>query len=382
MRRRTSALAAAALVVVIVTSGVVVMSDAKQQAQAAAQPPATTVKVRRRELSAMVSQPGILTYAAEPDGSPYAVINEAHGIYTKLPAVGEVISQGQVLYRVDDRPVLLFKGWTPAYRTLAVGASGPDVAELNADLVALGYARSSSPRANSSWFGSATAAALERFQAAWGVPQTGSLPLGAAVFEPTTVRVTAVLAQLGGSTQIGQTALQATSTTREVQVALAASQQTTMAVGDAVSITLPNDRVTPGLVSSVGAVATCPSALDPGGSGSASAGPGMDTCSAGSTTTPTINVDVAPSDPAATGTWDQAPVQVSIVTARVPNALVVPVDALLAQSSGDYAVEVVGAREIKHLVPVLLGLFDDADGLVAVTGSGLAAGQEVVVPAT
>ena len=32
--------------------------------------------------------------------------------------------------------------------------------------------------------------------------------------------------------------------------------------------------------------------------------------------------------------------------------------------------------------PVSLGLFDDADGLVQVTGSGLAAGQQVVVPAT
>jgi hypothetical protein len=93
-------------------------------------------------------------------------------------------------------------------------------------------------------------------------------------------------------------------------------------------------------------------------------------------------VDVTPSDPAATGTWDQAPVQVAITTARVPGALVVPVNALLAQSSGGYAVEVAGAAGINHLVPVSLGLFDDADGLVQVTGSRLSAGQEVVVPAT
>jgi hypothetical protein len=33
-------------------------------------------------------------------------------------------------------------------------------------------------------------------------------------------------------------------------------------------------------------------------------------------------------------------------------------------------------------VPVSLGLFDDAEGLVQVTGSRLVAGQEVVVPAT
>ena len=93
-------------------------------------------------------------------------------------------------------------------------------------------------------------------------------------------------------------------------------------------------------------------------------------------------MDVTPADPAATGMWDQAPVQVGITTASVPRALIVPVTALLAQSSGGYAVEVAGAGGINHLVPVTLGLFDDADGLVQVTGPGLAASQKVVVPAT
>jgi hypothetical protein len=58
------------------------------------------------------------------------------------------------------------------------------------------------------------------------------------------------------------------------------------------------------------------------------------------------------------------------------------VTALLAQPSGGYAVEVVGAAGTGHLVAVSLGLFDDADGLVQVAGPGLAAGQEVVVAAT
>jgi hypothetical protein len=366
---------------VVVAGGAVVMSGAKQQALTAQQPSVNTVKVERRELSAMVSEAGILIYSAQSDGSPYSVINQTRGIYTELPAVGEVISQGHVLYRVNDRPVVLLDGATPAYRTLAVGASGPDVADLNADLVALGYATPSQLSPSSSLFGSATAAALEKLQAALGLTQTGTLALGQAVFEPTVLRVTTVLAPLGGSSQAGQTVLQATSTARQVQVALDASQQTNMAVGDKVTITLPNNRITPGVVSAVGAVATCPAGSGPGGSSSSSAGPGTDTCSA-SSTTPTVLVDVIPSDPAATGTWDQAPVQIGIATARVPSALVVPVTALLAQSSGGYAVEVVGAAGINHLVAVSLGLFDDADGLVAVTGSRLAAGQEVVVPVT
>jgi hypothetical protein len=262
------------------------------------------------------------------------------------------------------------------------------VAELNADLVALGYATRAQLHPRSASFGPATTAAVMKLQAALGMTQNGRLALGQVVFEPSAVRVTSVSAQLGSSTRPGETVMQATSTRRQVQVALSASEQTTMAVGDKVSITLPNNRPTPGVVSSVGAVATCPSSAGSGGSGgsgSSSAAPGTDACSSGSSgsgTTPTIAVGVTPSDPAATGTWDQAPVQVGITTATVPNALVVPVTALLARSGGGYAVEVIGAGATNHLVPVSLGLFDDAEGLVQVIAPGLAVSQRVVVPTT
>jgi hypothetical protein len=382
--RKTWALAAAAVLAVVTVTGGVLVTSGGKAASAARQLPVGATRVERRTLSAMVSQGGILTYRARSDGSPYSVINQARGTYTALPALGQVIRQGHALYRVNDTPVVLLYGSTPAYRTLSAGASGPDVAELNADLVALRYASSSQLRPRSAVFGSATTTAVMKLQAALGVTQNGTLTLGQLVFEPSAVRVTSVSAQLGGSAQTGQTVMQGTSTTRQVQVALSASEQTTMAVGDKVSITLPNNQTTPGVVSSVGAVATCPSSSGSGGTGSSSAAPGTDTCSSGGSggSTPTITVDVTPSDPAATGTWDQAPVQVGITTDSVPNAIVVPVTALLAQSGGGYAVEVVGAGASNHLVPVSLGLFDDADGLVQVTGPGLAAGEEVVVPTT
>jgi hypothetical protein len=381
MTRKTWLLAGAAvLVAAIAVAGVVVMSTANQATPAAQEPPANTVPVEMGKLSAMVSVDGTLTYLAQSDGSPYSVINQAQGTYTKLPAFGQVISLGQVLFRVNDSPVVLLYGATPAYRTLSDGATGADVAELNADLVALGDASSAQLSPTSASFGSATTTAVEKLQAALGVTQSGVLTLGDAVFEPTAVRVTTMSAQLGGGTQTGQTVLQATSTTRIVQVALDAAQQTEVAVGDTVTITLPNNHTTPGVVSSVGTVATCPSSSTSSASGSSSAAPGTDTCSSGSST-PTITVDVTPSDPSATGTWDQAPVKVGITTASVPSALVVPVTALLAQSGGGYAVEIVGAAGTNHLVPVSLGLFDDAEGMVQVSGSGLAAGQNVVVPA-
>ena len=379
---------ATVLAVALAAGGVVVISGEKPATSAAQAPPPTTVKVEKRELSAMVSLSGTLTYQVAPDGSPYSVINQAGGTYTELPVPGQVITQGQVLYRVNDSPVVLLYGSTPAYRALSAGATGADVAELNADLVALGYATANQLSPTSSFFGSATATAVEKLQADLGVAQNATLALGQAVFEPTAVRVTSLSAQLGSSTQTGQTVMQGSSTTRQVQVALDASQQTDVAVGDTVTIILPNNQSTPGVVSSVGTVATCPSSSGSSGSSgssSSSATPGTGTCSSGSSgssTAPTVTVEVNPSDPAATGTWDQAPVQVTVTTASEPNALVVPVTALLAQSGGGYAVEVVGAGGTNHLVPVSLGLFDDADGLVQVTGSELAAGQNVVVPTT
>jgi hypothetical protein len=296
------------------------------------------------------------------------VVNQAQGTVTALPAVGQVVSQGQILYQVDGNPVVLLYGTTPAYRSLSEGASasdvtGTDVAELNTDLVALGYATSSEIPAGSDEFSWWTKDAVEKLQAALGMTQNGTLTLGQTVFLPTAARVTTVSATLGAPAQPGQPVLTATSTTRQVNIALDADQQSEVAVGDEVTITLPSNQTTPGVISSVGTVATAP---PPGSSDSA----------------PTITVLVNPSDPGATGSWDQAPVNVTVTTAAAHDALVVPVDALLALAGGGYAVEVAGASGLHQLVPVTLGLFDDADGLVQVTNSGLGAGQHVVVPAT
>lgn len=280
--------------------------------------------------------------------------------YTMLPAVGRIVRRGQALYSVDGAPVVLLYGTVTPYRAFAAGMSpGRDVAELNANLEALGYGHGLSGDA----FTSGTAAAIDSFQAARGLDQTGSLALGSVVFERGPVRVTSVTPTRGSAVQAGPV-LDITTTARQVTIALDASQQSAVRVGDPVTITLPDNSTTPGRVSYVGTVATTPSS-DGGGGDS----------------TPTIEVDVTPTDPAATGTLDQAPVQVSIVTASVRNALVVPVNALLALAGGGYAVEVVGAGGAHHLVAVTLGLFDDAEGLVQVTGKGLHPGQQVVIPA-
>ncbi len=303
MRRPKLVVAAAAFLAAVVVTGAIVIFIQKPASPEAQVPPADTAKVELGNLSATVAVEGTLTYLAQSDGSPYSVINQPRGTYTKLPALGEVISQGQVLYRVNDTPVALLYGSTPAYRTLLLGATGPDVAELNADLLALGYTSSTQISPSSTHFGWATSLAVEKLQASLGIPQTGELTLGDVVFEPSPLRVTNLSVSLGDATQPSQTVMQATSTTRIVEVALDASQQTEVADGDTVTITLPNNKITPGVVSSVGKVATCPPSSGSTGSSFGSAAQVGDTCSSGNSgnTTPTIIVDIIPSRPGCHG---------------------------------------------------------------------------------
>jgi hypothetical protein len=197
MRKHWVLAGAAVLVAATATGGAVVMSSAKP-ATATQEPPVNTATVERGKLSDMVSQYGILTYRARSNGSPYAVINRARGTYTKLPNAGDTVDCGAVLYRVDDKPVLLLCGSTPAYRSLSRGDSGSDVTELNANLVDLGYATRAQLDPSSDSFSSETAAALEKLQSKLGQDRTGSLDLGQAVFLPESVRIAKVTGELGG----------------------------------------------------------------------------------------------------------------------------------------------------------------------------------------
>ena len=286
--------------------------------------------------------------------------------FTAIPATGQILSRGSNVYSLDGLPVPLFYGTVIPDRALYLGvADGPDVTQLQANLIALGFGSGISATAH---FSSATEQAVKTWQASLGVPATGVVALGDFVLEPGPIEVDTVSASLGETAaQPGSSVLTATSTSRVVTIALDAAQQSEVKVGDPVTITLPNNNTTPGVVSSVGTVATSSSsgAGNTGGGGSSS----------------TITVVVTPTDPSATGAYDQAPVEVSITNASVASALVVPVDALLALSGGGYALEEIGKGKVHHLVPVSLGLFDDADGLVQVSGPGVAAGQRVVVPA-
>lgn len=377
-RRRRVVAVVAAVAVVLAAAGVAVVvvrpfgidvpdpfgHSGKPTSEAATKPGATAT-VKRGTLASQVTESGTLGYRARADGTPYSVVNQASGTYTRLPTAGSVIHCGDVLYQVSNDPVPLLCGPTPLSRSLSEGMNGPDVKELNAELVKLRYATSDELDPSSDYFGAATTDALENLQDDIGVDQTGSLRLGDAVFLPHALRVGKVTATPGTPARPGAPIAEATSTTRQVQVDLDASDQGSVKKGDKVDITLPDGSTTPGVVSRIGTVAT-----------SSGSGSGSDSSSV------TIPVYIRLTHPKAAGTLDQAPVQVLITTDKVKDALIVPVTALLARAGGGYAVETVSADGGRQLVPVEVGLFDDADGLVQVQSPTLTAGQQVVVPAT
>ena len=285
------------------------------------------------------------------------------GTLTWLPPAGAVIRQGQVLYRVDNgSPVVLLYGTGPAWRALIVGVTGQDVSQLNHDLVRLRYAgRPDIATAGWDCYSWETAQAVKRLEEHLGVSApAGTLAMGQAVFEPGALRVNRVSASLGGPAS--GPVLTATSDRHVVMIPLDVSEEGVVKTGDRVTVTLPDGTTTPGVVSSVGTVATTTTGPD------------------GSPAT-TVQVQVRLTEPEAAGSLDQAPVTVNVTTATARDVLAVPVGALVARAPDKYDVEIAGTGARRRWVPVTPGIFDDADGLVQVTGA-LRPGEPVVVPAS
>jgi hypothetical protein len=255
-------------------------------------------------------------------------------------------------------------------------APGPDIAQLDRNLIALGYGTYLTV---SDYFTAATAYAAELWQQAAGLPVTGTVPLGQIAFAPGPLRITSVIPSLGSAPQPGSAMLTATSSVPVVTAQLPVTQEYLVRPGNQVTVTLPDGvTTTPGVVTAVSSVATAA----PGGQqdGATPGPPGNGRSDGGQDT---VAMTVRLIHPAAAGNLDQAPVSVNIVAAQARDVLAVPVSALVALAGGGYAVEVVhgsGPDTTRQLVPVRTGLFSDT--LVQVSGTAITAGLEVEVPSS
>jgi hypothetical protein len=402
---------AAAVLAGATVVAVVVSREAATQVPPAKPAHVNTATVIRTNLAQTETLPGTLGF-----GTQMTINGAGSGIITGLPAVGSVISRGQVLYRVDDQPVVVFYGKTPLFRTLAppktpikpktpirptptvtatptgrptvtptmappakgetssrwdgrVKASahmtvltsansalltGHDVTVVARNLAAMGYDIGPELPApgGEASYTPALAAAVKDWQQRVGMTPTGTLGVGQVVVVRGPIRVAGVSAQLGDP--VAGQLLAVSSTAKTVTVAAAATDLTSVAQGASAGITLPDGTLVPGTVTAIGQ--TVQSSVDP---------------NTGQSGTDTYNITVTPLHQAQVANLQSAPVQVAFATSTRHSVLAVPVNALLALAGGGFALQPTNGS----LIAVKTGLF--ANGMVQVTGTGVHAGLEV-----
>lgn len=342
-----SVLAVAAAAAAAVTAGAGFGGRGSGAGAASPLPPATA-QVTRQTLVDTQDVDGDLGY-----GPTSPAVNRLPGTLTWLPDTGAVVSRGQRLYTVDNKPVPLLYGSLPAYRPLAPGADGPDVRQLEANLRALGY----SGFAADDEYTSDTAAAVRAWQQDLDLPATGAVELGRVVFAAGPVRVDSLAAAVGQPATPGAV-LRYTGTARMVQADLDLADQRLARRGAKVAVRLPDGRSVAGTVTRVDTV------IEPG---------------AGQNADPVTRLAavVSLADQRAVRGLDQAAVRVEFTASRRAAVLTVPVAALVALAEGGYGVQVVDGSASRY-VPVRTGLF--AAGRVEIAGTGIAAGTVVGMP--
>ncbi|WGL53243.1 hypothetical protein P5P86_05310 [Nocardioides sp. BP30] len=332
-----------------------------------------TVAVARGRLAQAQELTGALGF-----GQPTTVTGHGEGTITWLPATETTVTRGHQVYRVDDRPVVLLYGALPLYRTLtshpgapgggdsgdgadsgdsgdAAGSGtdqpppvtpllrGSDVDLVAANLAALGLYHGPTSEVTYSW---PLTYAVERWQRALGEQPSGVIDPREVVVARGPIRVDGVTAHLGDDAQ--QPVLTVTSTAKKVTLQAPVALAGSIKVGHRVRVRLPDGRTVGARVESIGTAA-----------GDGDGGP------------PSVPVVVRPVRAGALRRVALGPVTARVVTASVPDALHVPIAALVALAGGGYAVE----RSGGGLVRVTIGMV--ADGEVQVFG--VSAGTRVVI---
>jgi hypothetical protein len=344
--------AVALLAVIVIGVGAVVVTDRDDQVAATAEDRPLdfdVVTALRKDLVEDSDVDGTLGF-----GTAENLPNLVSGVVTWLPEPGQVMGFGDVLYEIDDRPVFLFEGETPMYRPLNGRTSdGSDVRHLEELLVALGHADEGSLDVDDD-FTPATANAIEAWEAAIGVEETGAVSLGTLVYRTEGFRVSAVNVSLGQQVN-GGSILSVTATERVVTVPLDTSLAGLLEEGQFVEVELADGTMVDGEVTVVSDVAV--------------------TDGQGPNASSSVEVEIVLAEGGAV--VDESPVAVRVEEVLERDAIVVPIASLLALAEGGYAVEVVEGDGSVRLTGVSLGTFLGNE--VSVTGD-VEPGDRVVVP--
>ncbi|MGN9838849.1 efflux RND transporter periplasmic adaptor subunit [Nonomuraea sp. H19] len=333
----------------VAVNGTGVLEAGAGPTQSAAVLPPATAQVTKQTLNDTMDADGELGY-----GPVTTAVTRKPGTITWLPESGQQITRGRSLYRLDNKPVMLMYGDTPAYRDLKIGAEGKDVENLERNLSKLGY---DGFTVDDEYTYDTYEAVLE-WQEDRGLDETGVVELGRVVFAPGKVRVESLEAEEGQPAQPGQKVLTYTGTSKVVTAKLAAEDQRMAKKGAKVEVTLPDGKSVKGKVTEVATV------IEPG---------------EGQNADPETRIEALVSIGASKSAkgLDRAAVDVTFTASKRANVLTVPVAALVALREGGFGLEVIEGGKSRY-VAVKTGLF--AGGRVEVTGDGLTEGMTVGMP--
>jgi peptidoglycan hydrolase-like protein with peptidoglycan-binding domain len=131
-----------------------------------------TVPIEKRVLSSSLAVAGDISFE---DPSPIRLAGSVGAsagttqVITRVPESGATVDEGLALFEISGRPVFVFLGTLPTYRSLEPGTTGPDVLQLEQALERLGF----SPGTVDEVFDNGTELAIDAFYLAKGYASEG-----------------------------------------------------------------------------------------------------------------------------------------------------------------------------------------------------------------
>jgi peptidoglycan hydrolase-like protein with peptidoglycan-binding domain len=319
-------------------------------------------------------------------------------------AAGRAVSNGEKLAEIDGEPLFALAGRVPAWRDITPGESGPDVAELQKALAALGYYTGGDTRG---FFGTATQDAVSLYYEHLGYtpPVSGGVPLTDVIFLPSlpakVIAVNGAKGQQPGQPFLELAARGSLALTGELPPAYAGQVKTGLKVkiydevtgihaagtvtetGTATTIAPIGAIVDVGGGASSAATAGSTASGSTGSGSTGAAGAGGSSNSGGASNpqgTPFIPLTVTPSKPLPAALNGEN-VLVTVETGRTAGlVLTVPVAAIVTTASGTSYVTVAGTNGKQRQVAVTPGISENGYVQVTPVKSGkLAVGDSVVV---
>ena len=326
--------------------------------EVSASPSYRTSAVSRGNLSQSVSFPAVLTYdhpfpvvyqgTASTGGGRGGAPASSGGVVTWMAPASSVLASGDVMYKVDNVPVVFLEGDAVLWRPLASGDTGADVLAVEKALQSLGYNWKRKVKVDTSYW-STTAAMVRDFETTYGLPITTTFPYRSVVMRPSDVIVTDEALKVGDKVSSGTTVMTVSDTARVATFSVAPADRASVSTGEDVTVRLPNGSSVAATIESISS--------------------GLD-ASTGAYAARAVLSGEAP------GVGDKVDVTVKASVPLASDALLVPSTALVKRDDGTTIVRVVRDG---GLVDVPVSVVATTNQQTAVTSDGLAEGDNVDV---